>query len=435
MENIPDFLKSALEKATELRVAFNQAIAYDSDINAGVVANADSILQKAIGLGKRGRFKIAPENIAVPATQNCNLQCIMCNNKHTGMSGPKISVEEAKLLFGSLADKDVNFGRPKLLDMTSGEPTLNQNLGPIYRLFKDIFPDAKISLISNATLPIRGRVREAFDLADRIGLSIDGATKETYERIRKGSVYENVVRNIKDVVELKKQNSHYETFQLLFVAMDQNIHELPAMVRLTHSLGVPGLFVQAVEVRGQPSFNDEGQNITLSMSEIAPYLIEAKAEASRLGVMLVLTSVLEDASRPPASNESVPVTDKDTQVEADFEKKIKTCSYPWFFGPGILQNNEKGIYPKYVCCHMPRRGQMADFTKHPELDNKSIIEIFNSAFYWNIRSALLDGSLARDACEGCQYHRVYQWTASRLKELEAAVNAAEQPAKDPLETA
>ncbi len=216
------------------------------DVDEKVFARAESILSRAIELGKRGRFKIAPEFLAVAATEKCNLQCIMCPG-HAGKSGAQLSVDEAEMLFCSLVDKeDINYGRPKYLDMTSGEPTLNPNLGPIYRRFKELFPDAKISMISNATLPLRGRILEAFELADRIGLSMDGATAETFERIRRGSVYKNVVRNIRDIADMKKQGVNCEILQIMFVAMDQNIHELPEMVRLAHSLGVPSLFARGI---------------------------------------------------------------------------------------------------------------------------------------------------------------------------------------------
>lgn len=407
-----------LQSNSAREVTCDQNIENDSN----VFSRADSIILKAIDLGKKGKLKISPETISISATENCNLQCIMCPG-HAGKSGPKISLDEFDKLIRPLAGKDVNFGSPKLLDMTSGEPTLNQNLGPIYRLFKDIFPRAKISMISNGTLSIRGRIREVFELTDRVGLSMDGATKETYERIRKGSVYKNVVRNVKDVAELKKQGANCETLQILFVAMDQNIHELPEMVRLASSLGVPGVFVQAAEVRTRAPFNFEGQNIKLSLSksELAPYLVSAKSEAKCLGVDLLLTSELEDALQQGAliraSDDSVP------KNPLCFDQGIKTCSYPWFFAPRISQNNEKGIYPTTVCCHMPHQGRRGNLGKRPELNNKPILEMFNSEFYWDIRLGLLDGSLATDACQGCQYFRSTQWTANQLRELEGTVNS------------
>jgi len=390
-----------------------------------ILDRTESILERAIELGKKGRLKIAPEHISISATANCNLKCVMCPG-HAEMSGPKLSINEAEMLFCSLADKSINFGRPKTLDMTNGEPTLNRNLVTIYRKFKELFPSAKISMISNATIPVRGRIREVFELTDNIGLSMDGATAETYERIRKGSVYRNVVRNVKDIAKLKKPGVNCDSLQLMFVAMDQNIHELAEMVRLTHSVGIPDLFVQASEVRLKSPFNSEGQNIMLSLpdSELAPIVIEAKSEAERLGVRLILTPPFEKAllSTQPRAKRSV--TNVPTQTSASPASVIRTCAYPWFFSPRIIQDNENGIHAGTVCCHMPHQGHRVSLKKRPEMQEKSIIDMYNSEFYWNIRADLLDGTLAQDACEGCQYSNDYQWTAVQLSQLEVAVNAA-----------
>lgn len=140
-----------------------------------VLARAESVLMRAVALGKEGRFKVVPEFISVSATENCNLECVMCPS-HAGMLGPNLPVDEAGMLFSSLADKDVSYRRPKFLDMTSGEPTLNRNLDTIHSRFKDLFQNGKILIVSHTTLAVRGSVRKAFEHADMIGLSTDGAT-------------------------------------------------------------------------------------------------------------------------------------------------------------------------------------------------------------------------------------------------------------------
>jgi MoaA/NifB/PqqE/SkfB family radical SAM enzyme len=383
-----------------------------------VMARAEDIIQRAIALGKQGKFNVVPELISVSATENCNLKCVMCPG-HAGMEGPKLSVDEAEALFGSLALDDVQFGRPKLLDMTSGEPTLNPNLGTIYARFKELFPDAKISMISNGTIPVRGKIKQAFEHADRIGLSMDGATEETYERIRRGSVYRNVVRNVRDVGELKTLYENCETLQIMMVVMDQNVHELAEMVRLAHSLRIPQVFFQASEVRALMPFNGEGQNVSLglSRSQLSPFIKEAKAEADRLGVQLSLTSRFESALSyvPDAAQQTF--VRKTVGEPVSLDVAIRTCNVPWMHAPRISLNNE-GFYPTTVCCHMPKADTGLDLELREKFKGSTINEIFNSEFYWGMREGLLDGSLAAGACDGCQYHQMTQWTADQLRALE-----------------
>jgi hypothetical protein len=209
--------------------------------------------------------------------------------------------------------------------------------------------------------------------------------------------------------------------------MDQNIHELAEMVRLTHSLGIPCLFAQVSEVRGETPFNGEGQNISLSLSnaELAPIVVEAKEEATRLGVELQLTSRFDDAVNEMTKTQSKPDGDKKMQLTNGLDFAIKTCNVPWMFSPRISQNSD-GIYPTMVCCHMPNVDLGGNLQNRPEFKDKSIIEIFNSEFYWDIRSRLLDGTLAKEACMGCQYYNSTQWNKRQLQELEDAVSKAER---------
>ena len=285
------------------------AVADQSD--AAVLARAEDILASAIALGREGRFTIVPEHISISATDNCNLRCIMCPG-HAGMTGPRLSVEQANSLFGAFGTDHTDFGSTKWLDMTAGEPLLNTQLHIIFRNFKTSVPTEKIQIISNATLPIKGRVKEAIDLCDSIGLSIDGATKETYERIRKGSTFENVTRNIRDVAELKQKGKACDHLTLMFVVMDQNAPELPELIRLAADLGIPNVFAQAVEVRTTP-FMEEGDNMNFDMpaEELRGYIEEAQAEADRLGVHFRPTNGLLSKARAesPAGTNTNPSTD------------------------------------------------------------------------------------------------------------------------------
>jgi len=73
---------------------------------------------------------------------------------------------------------------------------------------------------------------------DRIWISIDGATKKTYETIKKGSNFEKVLQNIKKFAELKNQlNSPLPELVFRYTLTNLNKEELPQFVELIHSLG------------------------------------------------------------------------------------------------------------------------------------------------------------------------------------------------------
>jgi hypothetical protein len=77
------------------------------------------------------------------------------------------------------------------------------------------------------------RVRETAEDAT-IELSVDAATEGTYKKIRKGGDFGKVISNIKLLKKMMPNAKLYSTF----VAMDTNIDEFPAYVRMMGDLGV-----------------------------------------------------------------------------------------------------------------------------------------------------------------------------------------------------
>jgi MoaA/NifB/PqqE/SkfB family radical SAM enzyme len=70
-------------------------------------------------------------------------------------------------------------------------------------------------------------------------ISVDGATKETYERIRIGAKWENLVRNLERLDRHRKarpvgQRPH---LTLCYVLMKSNVHEFPAFVEFAQRIG------------------------------------------------------------------------------------------------------------------------------------------------------------------------------------------------------
>jgi MoaA/NifB/PqqE/SkfB family radical SAM enzyme len=69
-----------------------------------------------------------------------------------------------------------------------------------------------------------------------ICVSIDGATKEEYERIRRGSSFEKVCENLAGVAKLRANET--PMIMINFVMMSENLHQLEHIVRLAAQLGV-----------------------------------------------------------------------------------------------------------------------------------------------------------------------------------------------------
>jgi len=72
---------------------------------------------------------------------------------------------------------------------------------------------------------------------ERIFISIDGATKETYEAVRVGSNLSRVVENIKRLIEWKKEyRSPLPEICFRMTVFDKNVHEVEDWVDFIHSI-------------------------------------------------------------------------------------------------------------------------------------------------------------------------------------------------------
>jgi radical SAM protein with 4Fe4S-binding SPASM domain len=134
-------------------------------------------------------------------------------------------------------------------------------------------------------------------------ISLDGATAETYERIRVRAHFSRVLGNLQLLVTTReKLGSSLPTLRMVVVAMRQNLHEFPALVRLAHRFGICQVFVQHLcheygEANLPPQYlpmRTFVQRETLlgeDTSRIERYFDETRRVAEELGITVRLPSV------------------------------------------------------------------------------------------------------------------------------------------------
>lgn len=177
-----------------------------------------------------------PSIIDIEPTTRCNLKCGMCQTTYWDRTSDDLSYEHFKLIvdqFPSL--KDI-----KLQGM--GEPLLNKDF---FRMVKYAGSKGiKTRTISNGTL-IDDRLASRIISSEltQIHISLDGASSQTYENIRKGASFDATVANIARLTEargdLKKP-----FIGVWVVGMMENIHELPEIIGLCSKLQVDQVTLQ-----------------------------------------------------------------------------------------------------------------------------------------------------------------------------------------------
>ena len=177
-----------------------------------------------------------PSKLFVEVTTRCNLSCAMCVKQTEGGCAPEGDLPAA--LFETL---DPAFPRLEALVLNGvGEPLLHPRLEDLIHRARSRMPkDAWIGFQSNGLLLTRPRaVALAKSGLDRICLSIDAASPETFRKVREGGELEGVERALSAMAAAKAECGRQDLqVGVEFVAMRGNLRELPAALRWSAARG------------------------------------------------------------------------------------------------------------------------------------------------------------------------------------------------------
>jgi molybdenum cofactor biosynthesis enzyme MoaA len=199
------------------------------------------------------------KNIRLAIDDSCNLSCPSCRT-HQIFERDKFQLRKRY----RLADKIIEYVRKQSHPInihvgSDGDPFASL----IYRYFvkaiKDL-PNVRFTIQTNGLLikKMHQRHRVLFEKLDILNLSIDGATKPTYELLRRGGSYEKIIENLASAKQLK-QRYGFE-FILHFVVQAENYREMPAIVALAEKYGADRIWLN--KINNWNTFKDfESKNV------------------------------------------------------------------------------------------------------------------------------------------------------------------------------
>ncbi len=167
----------------------------------------------------------------------CNLACRMCTVNERVDAVGEMSLEA----FRSLLDQMPGLQALHLQGL--GEPMLHPAFFEMVELAAA--RGIRVSANTNLTLLTAARARRCVSggLAS-LSVSIDAATREVYEAIRRKASFDKVVRNLARLMDAREEARSGLEVRGVMVLMRGNLDELPALVELLHAHGVPELLVQ-----------------------------------------------------------------------------------------------------------------------------------------------------------------------------------------------
>ncbi len=180
--------------------------------------------------------------VYIEPTNRCNLHCGTCIRNSWSSGSSELPIASITRLAGEMASL------PSLKSVVLGgfgEPLCHPDIVRIVSVLA--MAGIRVELISNASLLDGEMGRRLMDAGlARLWVSVDGASMEQYEKIRKGARHDEVIANLLRLSELRAGSRCAMELGLSFVMMKSNVHELPAVVGLARQLGAVELKVTNV---------------------------------------------------------------------------------------------------------------------------------------------------------------------------------------------
>lgn len=281
-----------------------------------------------------------PQTVELPVAGNCNLRCEMCSLAHGAPTYAFWTLQDVARF------KELFKFATSVNPTGVGEPLMARDFFPILEYFKSF--GLGVGFYTNATLMDEKKSEKLIVIgADTVSVSLDGATKETFERIRVHAKWEPVIRNIRRLVAMRDAaKKSVPRVQIAMVLMKDNIHEFPAMVRLTKELGADRLYAMYMSKAAAVLEPRMPQNDPRRTNE---FLVEGQRLAKELDLALWIPALLPEPKEEGLPKETEEKTIAETPQDNPSQmlgKRRLYCSYPWM---QYLVHNDGGVAP---CCQI-----------------------------------------------------------------------------------
>lgn len=186
--------------------------------------------------GKLETVEDFPLSLEFETSNTCNFKCNMCIYAEKAQMHPDYR-EKRPLgymdfeIYKGIIDEASRYGMPAATYGFWCEPLLHPRIVDMidYGNRRGLM-DMRVG--TNGQL-LTEKVAKGFVDAglQRLEVSLDAFTKETYEFVREGGDFEKVKRNIHNFLEIRdKMNARFPLLRVSFLKLDANVHELDAFI-------------------------------------------------------------------------------------------------------------------------------------------------------------------------------------------------------------
>lgn len=188
-----------------------------------------------------------PQSFSLRLSNACNFGCIMCTDQLSSLVRSRSKMPRLPVVYGDrfFADLEEFLPHLKVLHFAGGEPCIIPEYFRIWDMLgQSDCSDVELSMVTNASV-WNDRVAGAIETLNFTNLlvSIDGATKETFEKVRLGSKFEVVMKNLRRFAAAAarvRQRGGFAgpaTLGISYCLMPVNYHEMADVMLLAEEFG------------------------------------------------------------------------------------------------------------------------------------------------------------------------------------------------------
>jgi uncharacterized Fe-S cluster-containing radical SAM superfamily protein len=228
------------EKAIEVRRSiidgdFKYCLDLCPAISQGILPPASAAPPEAVE-ARNGPLARGPKHLALLHDRTCNLSCPSCRTSIL------VATPQEREGFQIVLEKVIRpaLGSLKVLEIAGGEVLASSHLRSVLAsIDRQESPDLRLAIMTNGTLFDRNAwsaLENVHGIIRLIYVSLDAASKETFEEIRRGGVWERTIANVEFISSLRREGE-IEELGIQFVVQAGNFREMRAFARLGKRLG------------------------------------------------------------------------------------------------------------------------------------------------------------------------------------------------------
>ena len=307
------------------------------------------------------RLRYLPLTMDIEPTTGCNFSCTMCQVSDPDFKAFNLNINT----FKKVIDDNKQLLKIKLQGM--GEPFINKHIFEMIEYANQ--SGISVEFVTNGSLlNIQNIEKISKQDISRISISIDGATKETFESIRIKSNFEKVIENSRNISKAIKSKKISSNFDALCLVQKKNYKEINEIIDLCKDIGFQQLYFQ-VQLTGWGKQDwieiNKEQDINYSDEDIRKKFTKLQSEKSTKNFKIKI-------------------------VEENLLNFKKKCSYP-FENPYISATG------KVLPCCMIADEKVINFGS---VNDNNFSNIWNSEDYQDFRKNINTNDI-KDYCKNC----------------------------------